>query len=290
MKVVSSVRDMQAAVESSRTAGRTIGLVPTMGALHDGHLSLVRRAKQECGVTVVSVFVNPAQFGPGEDYLNYPRDPERDTELLRSEGADFLFEPPVEEIYPPGFQSYITVEEVAEPLEGKFRPGHFRGVATVVAKLLNAVRPDRAYFGQKDAQQCVVIRRMVRDQHIPVEIVVCPTVREPDGLAMSSRNAYLDPEERKSATVLYRALCRARDLMERGERDAKTIEHEMRALIEAEPCARIDYAAVVDAETLQSVENVDRNSLAALAVWIGRARLIDNMRVGAQDAGFTFQL
>lgn len=287
MKTLVSAAEMQVAAAGVRGAGRSIGLVPTMGALHQGHLSLVRRAQQECDVTVVSVFVNPAQFGPNEDYLNYPRDPERDRGRLEREGVDFLFAPTVEEMYPPGFQTYVTVEQVAAPLEGEFRPGHFRGVATVVAKLFHAVQPHRAYFGQKDAQQCVVVQRMVRDLHLPVEIVVCPIVRETDGLAMSSRNAYLNAEERRAALVLYRALSGARERMQQGERNAASIAAEMRRLIEQEPSARIDYAAVVDAETLAPVERVTGRVLVALAVWIGRVRLIDNLVVEEHDGRVT---
>ncbi len=289
MKTLVSVAEMQVAAAGVRGAGRTIGLVPTMGALHQGHLSLVRRAQQECDVTVVSVFVNPAQFGPNEDYLNYPRDPERDRGLLEREGVDFLFAPTVEGMYPPGFQSYVTVAQVAAPLEGEFRPGHFRGVATVVAKLFHAVQPHRAYFGQKDAQQCVVVQRMVCDLHLPVEIVVCPIVRETDGLAMSSRNAYLNAEERRAALVLYRALSGAHERMQQGERNAAKIAAEMRRLIEQEPSARIDYAAVVDAETLAPNERVTGRVLVALAVWIGRVRLIDNLLVDESGGRLTFR-
>ncbi len=290
MKTLTRVAEMQAAAAGLRGAGKRTGFVPTMGALHAGHLSLVRRAKQETDVTVVSVFVNPAQFGAGEDYLNYPRDFEHDSALLQREGVDILFAPPVEEIYPQGFETYVTAEQVSAPLEGEFRPGHFRGVATVVLKLFNIVQPDRAYFGRKDAQQCVVVSRLVRDLNLPVEIVVCPIVREPDGLAMSSRNAYLNAEERKAALVLYKSLCRARDLMQSGERRAAVIAEGMRKLIEQEPRARIDYVAVVEAETLQPVERVAGRVLVPLAVWIGRARLIDNLLVEERDGQLSFQL
>lgn len=290
MKTLTRMAEMQAAAAGLRGAGKRVGFVPTMGALHAGHLSLVRRAKQETDVTVVSIFVNPAQFGPGEDYLNYPRDFERDSGLLRRESADILFAPPVEEIYAQGFETYVTVEQLSAPLEGEFRPGHFRGVATVVLKLFHIVQPDRAYFGRKDAQQCVVVSRLVRDLNLPVEIVVCPIVREPDGLAMSSRNAYLNEEERRAATVLYKSLCRARELMQGGERRAAVIAAEMRRLIEQERQARIDYAVVVDAETLRPVEEVRGRVLVPLAVWIGRARLIDNLLVEEKDGRFSFQL
>jgi len=290
MKTLTRMAEMQAAAAGLRGAGKRVGFVPTMGALHAGHLSLVRRAKQETDVTVVSIFVNPAQFGPGEDYLNYPRDFERDSGLLRRESADILFAPPVEEIYAQGFETYVTVEQLSAPLEGEFRPGHFRGVATVVLKLFHIVQPDRAYFGRKDAQQCVVVSRLVRDLNLPVEIVVCPIVREPDGLAMSSRNAYLNEEERRAATVLYKSLCRARELMQGGERRAAVIAAEMRRLIEQERQARIDYAVVVDAETLRPVEEVRGRVLVPLAVWIGRARLIDNLLGEEKDGRFSFQL
>lgn len=281
---------MQVAAAGVRAAGQRLGLVPTMGALHEGHLSLVRRARQECDVTVVSIFVNPTQFGPGEDYRNYPRDFEHDKHLLENEGVDLLFAPTTEEMYPDGFQTTISIGQATTPLEGKFRPGHFDGVATVVAKLFNVVLPDKAYFGRKDAQQCVVIQRMVRDLNFPVAIIVRPTVREPDGLAMSSRNAYLNAEERKAALTLYRALRRAKELLEQGERCAATLEGEMRALLEAEPLAKIDYAAVVDAETLQPLATVERDTLVALAVRIGRTRLIDNLQVGTEGGRLTIQL
>ena len=290
MKTLTRVAEMQAASAGLRGAGKRVGFVPTMGALHEGHLALVRRAKQETDVAVASIFVNPAQFGPGEDYLNYPRDLARDSDLLQREGVEIVFAPPVEEIYPHGFETYVTAEPVSAPLEGEFRPGHFRGVATVVLKLFHIVQPHRAYFGRKDAQQCVVVSRLVRDLNLAVEIVVCPIVREPDGLAMSSRHAYLNEEERRAATVLYKSLCRARELMQGGERRAAVIADEMRRLIEQEPQARIDYAAVVDAETLLPVEEVRGRVLVPLAVWIGRARLIDNLLVEEKDGRFSFQL
>ncbi|MCS6963919.1 pantoate--beta-alanine ligase [Thermoflexus sp.] len=253
------------------------GFVPTMGYLHEGHLSLVRRARAENDRVAVSIFVNPTQFGPHEDYNRYPRDLNRDLRLLEPLGVDLVFAPPVEEMYPPGFQTWVIVEEVSRPLEGAARPGHFRGVATVVVKLLNIVQPDRAYFGQKDAQQAVVIRRMVQDLNIPVEIVVCPTVREPDGLAMSSRNTYLNPEERRAATVLFRALQAAKARYEQGERDAERLREVMREVIRAEPLARPDYVSVADPETLQELSWVEDRALLSLAVYIGKTRLIDNI-------------
>lgn len=290
MKVVPVISDMQEAARAARAEGQTIGFVPTMGALHEGHLSLVRRAKQECDVTVVSVFVNPTQFGPHEDYLNYPRDPERDAALLQKEGVDILFAPTVEEMYPEGAQATVAPGGAARGLEGEFRPGHFEGVVTVVKKLFDAVRPHRACFGQKDAQQCVVIKQMVRALKLPVEVVVCPIVREPDGLAMSSRNAYLNAEERKAALVLHRSLSRARERLEAGERDADKLAMEVRGVLESDLLAKVDYAAVVDAETFQPVERIEGSALIPLAVWIGRARLLDNLRIDCEDGKFSFQL
>lgn len=289
MKTLTRVAEMQVAAAGLRGLGRRIGFVPTMGALHEGHLSLVRTARQHAEVTVVSLFVNPAQFGPQEDYRTYPRDLEGDSDQLRSGGVDFLFAPPVEEIYPADFQTYAAVEHVSAPLEGRFRPGHFRGVATVVLKLFHIVQPHLAFFGQKDAQQCVVIRQMVRDLSLPVEIVVCPTVREPDGLALSSRNAYLNPEERRAATVLFRSLCRARQLLEGGERRAEAILGEMRALLEQEPRARMDYVELVEAGSLQPLELVAGHALIALAVRIGPARLLDNMLLEESGSRVRFQ-
>ena len=253
------------------------GLVPTMGYLHAGHLSLVERARQENDHVGVSIFVNPTQFGPAEDLAAYPRDLPRDLALLEAAGADLVWAPPVAEAYPPGFQTYVTVEEVTKVLEGAARPGHFRGVATVVAKLFNVFQPDRAYFGQKDAQQVVVIRQMARDLDFPLEVVVCPTVREPDGLAMSSRNVYLTPEQRAAASVLYRALCAARDAWLAGEHDGERLRHIMRAVLDAEPLAHTEYVSAADPVTLQELGDAGQGVLLSMAVRIGRARLIDNM-------------
>jgi len=255
----------------------SLGLVPTMGFLHEGHLALVRRARAENDHVAVSIFVNPTQFGPHEDLARYPRDLPRDLDLLRREGVDLVFAPTVVEMYPPDYHTYVVVEEITERLEGQARPGHFRGVATVVAKLFNIVRPTRAYFGQKDAQQVVVIQHMVRDLDFDLEIVVCPTVREPDGLALSSRNVYLNPAERQAATVLYRALQRAAELYAAGERDAGVLRRSMLELIDAEPLARPDYVSVADLGTLVELERVEGRALASLAVRIGTTRLIDNM-------------
>jgi pantoate--beta-alanine ligase len=259
-----------------------LGLVPTMGALHEGHLSLVRRARTECASVAVSIFVNPTQFGPHEDLQSYPRDLAADLEMLEPAGADLVWIPEVEDIYPPGDQTWVTVEAVTRGLEGARRPGHFRGVATVVAKLLHAFQPQRAYFGQKDAQQAVVIRQMVRDLLLPVEIVVCSTVREPDGLAMSSRNRHLSAEERVAATVLYRSLCAASAAFEAGERDAERLRRVMREVLGSEPKANPHYVSVADAGTLEELNgHVDR-ALLSMAVAIGATTLIDNLVVGSK--------
>lgn len=262
-----------------------VGLVPTMGYLHEGHLSLVRRARAECAGVVVSIFVNPTQFGPNEDLNTYPRDIPRDLRLLEAEGVDLVWIPTPEIMYPPDFQTWVTVEEVTKPLEGKMRPGHFRGVTTVVAKLFNAVQPQKAYFGQKDAQQAVVIRQMVRDLNFPIEVVVCPIVREADGLAMSSRNTYLNPEERRAATVLFRALQAARSAFEAGERDASRLRQIMADVLAGEPLARVQYVSCADPDTLEELERVNDRALLSLAILIGRTRLIDNLVVGGYVVG-----
>ena len=277
VETVAEVRRIRGELEG------TWGLVPTMGYLHEGHLSLVRRARAENDRVGVSIFVNPTQFGPNEDLDSYPRDLERDLRLLRELEVDLVWTPPVEEVYPPGYQTYVIVEEVTKPLEGAARPGHFRGVATVVAKLFNVFQPDRAYFGQKDAQQVVVIQQMVRDLNFPVEIVVCPTVREPDGLAMSSRNAYLTPEQRAAAPVLYRALCAARDAWLAGEHEGERLRQIMRSVLDAEPLARTEYVSAADPHTLQELGDASRGVLLSMAVRIGRARLIDNIRLIPED-------
>ncbi|MEK6575711.1 MAG: pantoate--beta-alanine ligase, partial [Chloroflexota bacterium] len=247
-----------------------------MGALHEGHLSLVRRARAENDHVGVSIFVNPTQFGPNEDLSEYPRPIERDLQLLSDRGVDLVWTPPPEIVYPPGFQTYGTVENVAQPLEGTHRPNHFRGVATVVAKLFNAFTPDRAYFGQKDAQQAVVVKRMAADLNFPLEIVVCPTVRDPDGLAISSRNVYLSAEERKAATVLYRALSAAKEAFDNGERDGEKLRAIMSSIIAAEPLARADYVSAADPDTLAELNRVHNGVLLSMAVRIGGTRLIDN--------------
>ena len=254
-----------------------VGFVPTMGYFHEGHLALVRQARAENPSVVVSIFVNPTQFGPQEDFNSYPRDPQRDLALLEKEQVDIVFMPSVAEMYPPQFSSWVEVGKVTERLEGASRPGHFRGVTTVVAKLFNIVQPTKAYFGQKDAQQLVVIKKMVADLNMNLEIVAVPTVREPDGLAMSSRNTYLNPQERKSATVLYQALGLAQKLFSQGEKDAERLRQEMTALIQKQPLADIDYISIADVETLDELNTVKSPSLVSLAVKIGKTRLIDNI-------------
>ena len=260
-----------------REQDKTIGLVPTMGALHEGHLSLVREARRMCDVVVVSVFVNPTQFGPGEDFEHYPRDLTKDTALLTDYNVDYIFAPTVEEIYPKGFSTYVNVEGLSEQLEGASRPGHFRGVATVVTILFNTVRPDFAFFGQKDAQQALVIRRLVRDLAFDTEIVVLPIVREDSGLAISSRNLYLTNDEQQSATVIHRALKQAKIAFKEGERSAGRLADLIRTTVESEPRARLDYVTISDAETLERVDKIDeRPTLIAVAAYIGKTRLIDN--------------
>ncbi len=274
MKVVNSVADMRAV---RRELTGSVGLVPTMGYLHEGHLVLVRRARSENETVVVSIFVNPTQFGAGEDFQTYPRDPERDLALLQGEEVDVVFMPPAEQMYPAHFSTWVDVQQITEWLEGALRPGHFRGVATVVAKLFNIVEPTRAYFGQKDAQQLIVIKRMVSDLNMNLELVAVPTVREPDGLAMSSRNTYLSPKERQAALVLWQALNLASQLWSEGERNAGKIRQKMKALIDSEPLAQIDYISVADAESLEELGEIDRPALVSLAVRVAKSRLIDNI-------------
>jgi pantoate--beta-alanine ligase len=247
-----------------------------MGYLHEGHLSLVRRARQECDRVIVSIFVNPTQFGPQEDLSRYPRDLDRDLSLLEPLGTDLVWMPTAETMYPPGYQTWVEVEAITRPLEGATRPGHFRGVTTVVVKLFNAVQPDRAYFGQKDAQQAAVIRQMTRDLSYSIEVVVCPIVREPDGLAMSSRNVYLNPEQRKAATVLYRSLRAAKEAHDNGERDAEKLRQTMMAVLASEPLAEVQYISCADYDTLEELETVTGKVLLSMAVFVGKTRLIDN--------------
>lgn len=275
MEVVSSVAGLRA---RRKALQGSLGFVPTMGFLHEGHISLVRRARAENDYVAASIFVNPLQFGPKEDLASYPRDLPRDLAMLKEAGVDFVFTPTHSELYPKAFSTTIDVGDVAERLEGAVRPGHFKGVATVVAKLLNLVQPDSAYFGQKDAQQCVVIQKVVRDLNMPLDIVICPTVREPDGLAMSSRNTYLNEAERAAAPVLFAALRAAQQLYEAGEQDAEALRRIVHDVIATEPLfSSVDYVSIADAETLQEMERIDVPAILSLAARLGRTRLIDNV-------------
>lgn len=277
MRTFQQISALRAYLRGIREEKRTVGFVPTMGALHAGHLSLMQRAKADCDIAVASIFVNPTQFAPTEDLNSYPRDIQHDLQMAANIGVEALFAPETEEIYPQGFQTWIEVSEITTTLEGERRPTHFRGVATVVAKLLGIVQPNTAYFGQKDYQQFLVIERMVRDLNLPVTVQMIPTMREPDGLAMSSRNAYLTPEERASATVLYRALNFASERVQEGEQNPAQLHRAVTQLIQSEPHATLDYAALVDPDTLQPVNTLaERVTLLALAVRIGKTRLIDN--------------
>jgi pantoate--beta-alanine ligase len=273
MKIAETIAEMR---QLRQQLAEPVGFVPTMGYLHEGHLSLVRQARVENPSVVVSIFVNPTQFGPQEDFKSYPRDTKRDLSMLESM-TDIVFMPTAAEMYPDRFNSWVDVGGITERLEGASRPGHFRGVTTVVAKLFNVVQPNRAYFGQKDAQQAIVIKKMVADLNMNIEIVTLPTVREPDGLAMSSRNTYLNPEQRQAATVLHRALCLAQELWSQGERDAEKLRREMMALIQKEPLADIDYVSIADADTLDELNMVKTSALVSMAVKIGKTRLIDNI-------------
>jgi len=276
MEVIESISEMKNLVKDWKRQGLSIGFVPTMGYLHEGHLALVRRVKELSDKVVVSIFVNPIQFAPGEDYQRYPRDLERDKALLEKEGVDVLFSPKAQEMYPPGFQTYVEVKELSSGLCGRYREGHFLGVATVVLKLFNIVQPDIAAFGEKDYQQLKVIQRMVQDLNLDVKIISHPTVREEDGLAMSSRNTYLSPEERKSAIALYKALNLAEELINQGERRVATLKEKLKEFIESYPYTKFQYIEFVHPETLKEVERVDEPTLLALAVFVGKARLIDN--------------
>jgi pantoate--beta-alanine ligase len=277
MKIIKTIPEMKAAVGEHKSAGRTIGLVPTMGFLHEGHLSLVRAARKKADVTVVSIFVNPTQFGPKEDLKTYPRDLNRDSAMLEKEGVDYVFCPEAGEIYAHGYKTYVEVRDLQEKLCGRSRPEHFRGVCTVVLKLFQIVGPDIAFFGQKDAQQAIILRKMVRDLNLDVQVEVMPIVREADGLAMSSRNTYLSPEERAAALVLAKSLEAAKSQIDHGERRAGVILDGMKAMIGQEPLARIDYVEAVDMENLDPVKEIVKGTLIALAVFIGPTRLIDNM-------------
>ncbi|HAA89808.1 MAG: Pantothenate synthetase [Thermoanaerobacterales bacterium 50_218] len=278
MEVIREVRRMQEIALGLQRTGKTIGFVPTMGYLHEGHLSLVRAARKDCDLVVVSIFVNPLQFGPREDFATYPRDLERDLRLAEAEGVDYVFVPSVEEMYPQGFSTYVEVTgELTEKMCGRSRPGHFRGVTTVVMKLFQIVQPTKAYFGQKDAQQALVIRRMVQDLNVPVEVITCPIVREEDGLAMSSRNVYLNPEERKQALALPQALNAGKELVEKGERDPQKVRERILEVLQNSPGVRVDYVEVCNGENLADLEKLKGPVLLAAAVWVGKARLIDNI-------------
>jgi pantoate--beta-alanine ligase len=277
VKVVTTLDDLR---HVRATMLGPVGLVPTMGYLHEGHLSLARRARAECANVAASIFVNPTQFGPSEDLTSYPRDLPRDLALLEAAGVDLVWTPTPQIVYPSDFQTWVTVDEVTQPLEGAQRPGHFRGVATVVAKLFNAFQPHRAYFGQKDAQQVAVIKQMARDLNFPVDVVVCPTVREHDGLAMSSRNAYLNAEQRAAAPVLFRALSAAATAFAAGQQDAEGLRQLMAEIIDEQPLARRQYVSVADPVTLQELDGPIQRALLSMAVFIGKTRLIDNLLLG----------
>jgi pantoate--beta-alanine ligase len=274
MDVIETITEMQKVRKSLKG---TVGFAPTMGYLHEGHLELTRRAKAECDFAVVSIFVNPTQFGPKEDFEKYPRDTERDLKLLEDVGTDYVFMPSPKDIYPPGYSTWVDVEKVTNRLEGAARPGHFRGVATVVNKLFNIVQPDKAYFGQKDAQQCVVIKKMIRDLNMPLEMIIVPTVREPDGLAMSSRNVYLTTEMRRQAPVLNRSLKLAEKLWKQGETSAVTVRQVMTDLIQQQPLAKIEYIDIADSDTLEELQTIKPGTLISMVVKFGNTRLLDNL-------------
>jgi pantoate--beta-alanine ligase len=282
MEIVTTLEDLRTAKKNWKGV---VGLVPTMGFLHAGHASLVKRARKECDHVVVSIFVNPAQFAPNEDFAAYPRDLDRDAALLKEAGADLIFAPTDEVMYPEGYQTYITVEEVTKVLEGAMRPAHFRGVTTVVAKLFNAVQPDKAFFGQKDAQQVAVLSRMVKDLNYNLEMVVCPIVREKDGLALSSRNTYLDESQRKAALVLSRSLRKARSVFAGGERSTRAIRAAMDAVFAGESAAKVQYISIADTVTLQEIDQIESGALVSMAVYMGKTRLIDNTVLGKPDEG-----
>ncbi len=285
MVTITSVSEMTAASQQARRAGRRVGFVPTMGALHAGHISLVRAARAQTDVVVTSIFVNPKQFGPNEDFSKYPRTLDSDSALLGAEKTDYLFYPSVDEMYPRGATAWVEVEGISDKLDGRSRPGHFRGVTTVVAKLFNIVQPDLAFFGQKDAAQAAIIRKMVRDLNFDVEIVICPIVRERDGLAMSSRNVYLSPEERRQATVLSRSLKRVQALAAQGERDAARLAAAGKQVMNEEPSVRLDYFEVVAPDTLDPVADISQGALVAVAAYVGSTRLIDNVVLEPRAGG-----
>lgn len=280
MIILSTIQDIKAEVRKARKKDKSVGFVPTMGFLHEGHLSLVKTAKKENDLVIVSIFVNPTQFGPGEDFETYPRDLDRDSKLVEAMGADIVFAPNTKEIYPDGCSTYVEIDgDITKQLCGASRPGHFKGVTTVVSKLFNIITPDRAYFGQKDAQQVAVIKKMVRDLHFDIEIVPCPIIREKDGLAMSSRNIYLNEEERRAAVILSKSLSHAEKVIKKGELDASKINNFIIDNISNEPLAEVDYVEIVNPKTLESLTNIQDEVLIALAVRIGKARLIDNIKL-----------
>lgn len=281
MEVAKTIEEIKSIVKTARTEGKKIGFVPTMGALHIGHISLIEAAFKECNFVVVSIFVNPTQFGPGEDFEKYPRPLQADLKICQKAHVDVVFVPEPQQMYPTENLTWVNVEKLTEPLCGRFRPGHFRGVTTVCAKLFNIVAPDVAYFGQKDTQQAIVIKRMVADLNMPLEIVVCPTIREPSGLAVSSRNQYLTERQKKDAANIYQSLQTCRKLIEAGTTDARQIIAEMQKTLQRIPSAEIEYISIVDAETLESIEKISGKVLAAVAVRIGTTRLIDNILVDA---------
>jgi pantoate--beta-alanine ligase len=277
MQTISSAAEMTAVSKEARRSGKRVGLVPTMGALHEGHLSLVRAARSQCDVVAVSIFVNPTQFGPEEDFSKYPRAFEQDAALLQAERVDFVFNPSVEEMYPNDWSTWVTVAGLSERLDGRSRPGHFRGVTTIVSKLFHIVQPELAFFGQKDAAQAAIIRKMVHDLDLDVRILVCPIVREKDGLALSSRNIYLTPEQRKQATVLYRSLMRVQTLADQGQGDAAKLVAAGKQVLAEEQGVRVDYFEIVNWETLDSVQDISNGALVAVAAYVGKTRLIDNV-------------
>jgi pantoate--beta-alanine ligase len=289
LKKITNIKEMKDVVRDLKSQGKIIGFVPTMGYLHEGHLSLVRSSVRKADTTVVSIFVNPTQFGQKEDFKEYPRDIKRDSACLEREGVDYLFFPDTEEMYPYGFKTYVEVQDLQTKLCGRSRPEHFRGVCTVVLKLFNIVNPDLAFFGQKDAQQAIILKNMARDLYLEVKIEVLPIVREKDGLALSSRNEYLDKRERQTALVLYRSLQKAKKMIMEGERKAAQIIEKMKELIGKEPLVEIDYVDIVDLDELSSVEAVGEEALIALAVYVGKTRLIDNMIVEIDEKGVKFK-
>jgi pantoate--beta-alanine ligase len=284
MRTFQQVSTLRAFMRAVREDRKSVGFVPTMGALHEGHLSLIRRARGDCDVVVVSIFVNPTQFGANEDFSRYPRDLSRDSRLTQEAGADALFYPDVDEVYPSGFQTFIEAPYISRLWEGERRPGHFRGVATICVKLFQIVQPDRAYFGMKDYQQLKVIERVVSDLNIPLTVVPCSTIREPDGLAMSSRNVYLDESSRRSSLMIHSALKRVEELYEQGEWSASVLERAMHDILRSDPAIQIDYAVIVDSETLEPIECLEKKGVALVAVRIGNTRLIDNAVLGGKLA------